>query len=91
MQRLKELGFRGIILTYAKETVFDHVKNTEHAQGATFHSPERGNNISISEGKINPDIEAWRKGTLETIDIIDEGDYLALKYAHMIFLTLIKI
>ncbi|KAH8807878.1 hypothetical protein F5884DRAFT_752454 [Xylogone sp. PMI_703] len=78
IQQLKDLGFRGIILTYALETVFDHVTNTEHTQGTAISSTEKG---SASTYKIKhcPDIDAWRKGTLETIDLIDEGDYLALK------------
>ncbi|RFU34139.1 hypothetical protein B7463_g2250, partial [Scytalidium lignicola] len=79
IQQLKGLGFRGIILTYARETVFDHLTNTEYTQGTAVLLDEKGGNTSIHETRHCPDIEAWRKGTLETIDLIDEGDYLALK------------
>ncbi|KAL1863188.1 proline dehydrogenase [Paecilomyces lecythidis] len=72
MEKLKQLGIRGIILTYARETVFDHKTNKAQPQGHILDEK----NI---DGNYCPNIEAWRKGTLETIDLISEGDYLALK------------
>lgn len=74
LRHLKELGFRGTILTYAKETVFDHKTNTSHGLGISK---------SLMEEKVEhcPTIEEWRKGTLKTVDLLGDGDYLAMKYA----------
>ncbi|KAK1972449.1 proline dehydrogenase [Colletotrichum sublineola] len=71
VQRLKALGFRGVILTYAKETVFDHL-----TQSAVEHGKVSG---ASSAGGFDADIEDWKRGTLETAAQIEEGDYLAIK------------
>ncbi|OHE97315.1 proline dehydrogenase [Colletotrichum orchidophilum] len=70
VQSLKDLGFRGVILTYAKETVFDHL---------TQSSIEHGKLVGASADGFDADIESWKKGTLETAAQIEEGDYLAIK------------
>lgn len=74
VRRLKDLGFSGVILTYARETVFDH-------------RSERAGMKGVSEPKTSVDsdvvfckhIDEWRNGTLETMKLIEDGDYLALK------------
>ncbi|KAG2411517.1 hypothetical protein HFD88_009073 [Aspergillus terreus] len=72
VQSLKDLGLRGVMLTYAKETVFDvHDKAVARPDTENLAS---GDNITSC-----PSIAAWREGTLKTIDLVDEGDYLALK------------
>lgn len=81
MDKLKRLGVRGIILTYARETVFDHKTNKAQPQGHIL------NEQSVAADYC-PNIEAWRKGTHETIDLISEGDYLALKYGSSVLLHL---
>lgn len=72
VKQLKDLGFKGVILTYAKEMVFDH-----KSKSSTHHEskPAAG---SAAVAKDN-DIEVWRTGTLNTIDLISEGDILAIK------------
>ncbi|KAK1974522.1 proline dehydrogenase [Colletotrichum cereale] len=70
VQRLKALGFRGMILTYAKETVFDHL---------TQSTVEHGKVSGASVGGFDADIEDWKRGTLETAAQIEEGDFLAIK------------
>ncbi|KAF2019445.1 pyrroline-5-carboxylate reductase [Aaosphaeria arxii CBS 175.79] len=72
---LKDLGFKGVILTYAKEIVFDHSTNTSHGASSISESELQ----SSSEVKHDAEIAAWAKGTLDTIDLISEGDVLALK------------
>ncbi|TDZ27774.1 putative proline dehydrogenase [Colletotrichum spinosum] len=71
MRHLRFMGFRGTILTYAKETVFDHRTNTEHGLG--IESEKDGQSAHCSG------IETWRRGVLETIDLLGDGDQLALK------------
>ncbi|KAF7570828.1 pyrroline-5-carboxylate reductase [Pyrenophora tritici-repentis] len=73
VKQLKDLGFKGVILTYAKEMVFDH--NTESAD---HHASEK----FVDDKSIvtqDADIEAWRQGTLGTLNLISEGDILAIK------------
>ena len=70
---MKDLGFKGVILTYAKEMVFDH-----KAQSANHHATEE-NVEKHAAVAHDADIETWRTGTLKTLDLISEGDILALK------------
>lgn len=75
VQQLKDLGFKGVILTYAKEMVFDNKsKSADHLSSTTekFHEME----AAVTD---DTDIEAWRVGTLKTVDLISEGDILAIK------------
>ncbi|KAI4604333.1 hypothetical protein KJ359_000468 [Pestalotiopsis sp. 9143b] len=74
VRRLKDLGFRGIILTYARETVFDHSTKTKDVQGVD--SKELAD---AAEPGFCSHIEDWRAGTAETVELIDDGDYLAVK------------
>lgn len=78
-QQIKDLGFQGVLLTFAKETVFDHRTCTEHSVGqAALDSIE--NSLPLDpKVVVNADIESWRKGTLDTIDLLGETDYLAVK------------
>ncbi|THY14496.1 proline oxidase [Aureobasidium pullulans] len=76
---LKDMGFRGVIMTFAKETVFDHRTKTEHGVGeALLINKEKGLLVE-SVNTQNADIDTWRKGTLETIDLPEGTDYLAVK------------
>lgn len=67
VKQLKEFGFKGVILTYARETVYDKSK-----------VPEKYSKTEAAVAK-DTDIEAWRVGTLNTLDQISAGDILAIK------------
>ncbi|KAI8934831.1 hypothetical protein NX059_008512 [Plenodomus lindquistii] len=71
VRQLKDLGFKGVILTFAKETVFDH-----RSKSADLLSSEQTDETSMTH---DADIETWRVGTLKTVDLISEGDILAIK------------
>ncbi|KAH9875071.1 hypothetical protein J1614_004559 [Plenodomus biglobosus] len=75
VRQLKDLGFKGVILTFAKETVFDH-----RSRAADLPSLEKSGETATTTTH-DADIEAWRVGTLKTVDLISEGDILALKYS----------
>lgn len=76
VKALKDLGFRGVILTYAQEMVFDHKSGNGYSPGAAAEEVKaEGTGV-----KIDNVIESWRKGTVETIDLIQDGDILAIKY-----------
>jgi hypothetical protein len=78
-RHIKDLGFRGVLLTFAKETVFDHRTLTEHSVGeSALESKETGAPLDPKVAQ-NADIEIWRQGTLQTIDLLGETDYLAVK------------
>jgi pyrroline-5-carboxylate reductase len=63
-------------LTYAKEIVFDHkTRQSHHLANKIPGSVEE----SIEASK-DADIEAWRVGTLKTVDMMDGDDILAVKY-----------
>lgn len=72
IQQLRNSGFRGVILTYAKETVYDH-------QSQGFHGFVAGGAGVGTTDALDADIETWRIGQIETIDQLGEGDILAIK------------
>lgn len=72
--RLKEMGFKGVILTYGRETVYDKNGNTIHEAPVEALSKEARTDVE------DPQIEAWRVGVMKTADQIEEGDLLAIKY-----------
>jgi hypothetical protein len=74
VRRLKDLGFKGVILTYARETVFDHQTQKADVQGVDALEAAKA-----TEPSHCPHIEEWRNGTLETVELIDDNDFLAVK------------
>ncbi|KAF1972243.1 pyrroline-5-carboxylate reductase [Bimuria novae-zelandiae CBS 107.79] len=71
-QSLKGLGFKGVILTYAKEIVFDHKTSASHLPG----DQAKTGGVSSTHDSV---IEEWRVGTLASVDLIGKGDILAIK------------
>lgn len=69
--RLKNIGFSGVILGYAKEVVLS-AKEAE-AVAAKDQGKETASDISN-------EIEPWANGTLETVALAEPGDYVALKF-----------
>lgn len=61
-QRLKDLGFEAIILTYGKESL--------HVDGANTAKQGVG---------VDPEIDNWKVGIMETINSVGSGDYIAFK------------
>ena len=79
IRQLKDMGFRGAIMTYAKETVFDHRTNSQQGLGvAALESQKKGESLDPKLAHC-ANIEAWRKGTVETVEQLEDGDYLAVK------------
>lgn len=67
MADVKRTGYQGVILGYAKEAVLENVEGEIHS----------------GDGKYGPScykmIEDWKEGTLETLRMLEPGDFLALK------------
>ncbi|CAG8898185.1 unnamed protein product [Penicillium egyptiacum] len=79
IREMKDMGFRGMILTYAAETVFDHSTQAQNGQGIAALKSEKGD-VSIDASVSQcPSIEAWREGTVETIYMTEAEDYIAVK------------
>jgi hypothetical protein len=64
--RLRGLGFRGVILCYGREVVLGKGESGREDTAA-------------AEAKAVEEIAAWRRGNLETVGLAKAGDYVALK------------
>ncbi|PYI00500.1 proline oxidase Put1 [Aspergillus sclerotiicarbonarius CBS 121057] len=73
--RIKTMGFKGVILTYAREIVVDASSQPASDPATT---PLESATRETVQAK-SPEIEAWREGVLETAEMVGTGDFLALK------------
>lgn len=85
------MGFKGVIMTFAKETVFDHSTGNQQGLGVAALESEKTGQTPHPIVTQCASIEAWRQGTLETVDQLSEGDYLATKYVRFLlsFVTIV--
>ncbi|KAG6038072.1 hypothetical protein E4U41_004606 [Claviceps citrina] len=69
ISRLKNIGFTGVILGYAREVVLTdkQIKEAESAAGQE------------TQKVIDNEIVPWAEGTLETVRLTKPGDFVALK------------
>ncbi|KAK1623192.1 proline dehydrogenase [Colletotrichum phormii] len=68
---LKDIGFSGVILGYAKEVVLTDAQKKE------LGACSKG---KMAEECIRNEIIPWAKGTLETVRLAEPGDFVALKF-----------
>ncbi|KAH7120661.1 FAD-linked oxidoreductase-like protein [Dactylonectria macrodidyma] len=68
---IKDMGFKGVILTYAREVVLDALTEEEIAIGApeVKAEPDSSPSVSVDQVEVSSDesIEAWRSSVLETV------------------------
>lgn len=62
IRSIKQLGYRGVLLGYAREVLVGE-------SGADVHD----------EKASRREIRTWMDGTLQTVDMAQEGDFVALK------------
>ncbi|KAF5597556.1 proline oxidase [Fusarium pseudocircinatum] len=74
---IKDMGFKGVILTYAREVVIESSGEQEVGVGVKELKEE---GILPQEPTFDEGIEAWRQGVLETASMLEKGDFLALKF-----------
>ncbi len=67
-ERLKDLGYKGVILGYAKEVVLESAETRDKDRKADTSFPE-----------TDAEVDFWKKATLQTIALTGEGDFVALK------------
>jgi hypothetical protein len=87
IRQLADMGFQGTIMTYAKETVFDAKTKTQTGLGVNTKRPGKKEDTEPTAARgeaFCPQIEAWRKGTVETIELLGANDYLALKLVSLL-------
>ncbi|KAL1877969.1 hypothetical protein Daus18300_002323 [Diaporthe australafricana] len=72
MARLRDIGFSGVILGYAREVV---LTDSQLKGLATY-----GLDSETAEECIRNEVIPWTKGTLETVRLAEPGDYVALKF-----------
>ncbi|KAI9734773.1 MAG: proline dehydrogenase [Claussenomyces sp. TS43310] len=71
IKSLKDMGFKGVMLGYAKEVVLD-----EKASKAL----ESGKDNAAAEYCIQNEILPWRDGTLQTVSMAEPGDFVSIKF-----------
>lgn len=72
MAGLREIGYSGVILGYAREVVL--------SQSQLKALSTRGMDDETAKECIQNEVIPWSKGTLETVRLAEPGDYVALKF-----------
>lgn len=68
---IKQMGYQGIILGYAKEVVLkEPLIDVKHVVQDKY--------LPCHYDVVND----WKKGTLATLRLVGPGDFLAVKYVH---------
>ncbi|GFF66862.1 putative proline oxidase Put1 [Aspergillus lentulus] len=70
VQDMKSLGFKGVILGYARESIAKADEN----DNSSFHVEE--SQLAIQDQAV----EEWRQGNLRTLKMIGAGDFLGIKF-----------
>ena len=78
-QGLKNMGFRGVILAYGKEIVLEKGEKAKLLSKAATNS--LGKTSEKDQQVANEDVAAWKTGTLATVNMTEEGDFVALKFS----------
>ena len=69
---LKNMGYSGVILAYGKEIVLEKGEKVETSSKAS----------AVKEtSNTKQDVRAWKEGTLKTVEMTKEGDFVALKFS----------
>lgn len=66
IKAIKEMGFEGVILGYAKETLSGEREDTEESPDSRTRTTENT-------------VQEWKNGTLKTLRMLGKGDFLAVK------------
>ncbi|RAL06733.1 putative proline oxidase Put1, partial [Aspergillus homomorphus CBS 101889] len=74
VQEMKRLGFKGVILGYARESIA-HVSSESHAETKAALLQEQQQQAQWERA-----VEEWKEGNLRTLRMLGEGDYLAVKF-----------
>lgn len=86
---LKTFGYAGVILGYGREVVMDGAETstllaeaqagkTGGREGATMKHEKDGDKTDVEQNQR--EIHEWKEGTMQTVDLAQEGDFVALKF-----------
>ena len=67
---LKDMGYKGVILAYGKEIVLEKGEKVK-----TTPASETGKSSTAT------DVQAWKEGTIKTVEMTEEGDFIGLKFS----------
>lgn len=67
LYNLKALGYSGVILGHGREIVLKYDEMLKADRGEVDLAPQE-------------DVENWKRSNLETVRLVDEGGFVALKY-----------
>jgi proline dehydrogenase len=70
INRLKNIGFNGVILTYAREVVLST---------AQVKALNEGKSVEETPENIESEIMPWTQGVLETVRLAQPGDFVGVK------------
>jgi proline dehydrogenase len=70
MERLKNIGFNGVILTYAREVVLSEQQ---------VKSLAAGNSVEETPENVKSEIMPWTEGVLQTVRLAQPGDFVGVK------------
>lgn len=70
VQGLKEMGYKGVILAYGKEIVLEKGEKVQKSLAFTSEFSTTGS-----------DIQTWKMGTMKTVEMAEEGDFIGLKFS----------
>ena len=69
LKGLKNMGYQGVILAYGKEIVLNKGEEVEL-------SPAQ-----LADTRADKDVQEWKEGTLNTVQMTEEGDMVGLKFS----------
>ena len=76
---LRDMGFRGVILAYGKEIVLEKGEKAKLLSKSAIYSIKP---CSLEDQAcISRDVAAWKIGTLATVSMTEQGDFVALKFS----------
>ena len=78
-QGLRNMGFRGVILAYGKEIVLERGEKARLLSKAPTNSAQP--TTPEDQACASKDVATWKRGTLATVDMTQEGDFVALKFS----------
>ena len=71
VESLKRIGFKGVILGYAREVVMDEAQTSQLSTSG---------DTEAAQAFLQNEVQLWAKGTLETVEMTSPGDFVALKF-----------
>ncbi|PYI32100.1 FAD-linked oxidoreductase [Aspergillus indologenus CBS 114.80] len=76
VREMKRLGFKGVILGYARESIA-HVSPSSHQKPTAAVLQGQ---LQLQQAQWEQAVNEWKEGNLRTLKMLGEGDYLAVKF-----------